>query len=200
MCGEAPMTSGPAAPGGDGKRAVRCACGLAFACPWELIGHFLAVWPPDADEPLDHTRHADVTLLAVKLAEGPTEAWDFIALSLDPRRYLRVAASIAMRAATGELAEWEELRYQAVREAYQASTYVTKNALGELQDRGIADNLGGRVTIAPRDWVQARDARHRRARIFALITAHVMSLEAEVSALKASAGRAGPAGEEPASE
>jgi hypothetical protein len=194
------MTSRPATPGSGGKCAVRCACGLAYAGPWELIGHFLAVWPPDAGEPLDGTRHADATPLAVKLAEGPTEAWDFIALSLDARKYLRVAASIAMRAATGELAEWEELGYQAVREVYQASTYVTRNALGELQDRGIADNLGGRVTIAPRDWVQARDARHRNARIFGLITAHVKNLEAEVSALKASSGRAGPAGEEAASK
>jgi hypothetical protein len=87
----------------DGEFAAKCACGLTFPNPWELVAHFLAVYSPNEDQPLDDETHADATSLATQLAEGPSGVWEFATWARSPRKYLRVAASIAARAATGEL-------------------------------------------------------------------------------------------------
>jgi hypothetical protein len=50
-----------------------------------------------------------VTSLAAKLAEGPTESWEFTTWVRGPRKHLGVAASIAMRSATGNLRAGAEI-------------------------------------------------------------------------------------------
>jgi hypothetical protein len=182
------MTSGRATPGSHGERTAECACGLAFPGPWELIAHFLAVYPPGEDQPLDDKTHADVTSLATKLAEGPSEAWEFGTWARDPRKYRRLAASIAMRIATGELKPWASISHQQVRDTYGVSAHAVSYAVGELKARGILGNYGGRLNAVPKEWIRVPNARERQARILDLITAHVMNLEAELSALKAHAG------------
>jgi hypothetical protein len=55
------MTSRKATSAGNGECLARCTCGLAFPGPWELTGHFLAVYPPDAGQPPGDIQHADAT-------------------------------------------------------------------------------------------------------------------------------------------
>ena len=177
------MTSRRAVPGSHRAHGrVRLRANLPR--PWELIAHFLAVYPPGEDQPLDDKAHADVTSLATKLAEGPSEAWDGT-WARDPRKYRRVAASIAMRIATGELKPWASLSHQQVRDTYGVSAHAVSYAVGESQDRGILGNFGGRLNAVPREWIRVPSARERQARILDLIAAHVISLEAELSTLKA---------------
>jgi hypothetical protein len=149
-----------------------------------LVAHLLAVYPPNEDEPLDDKTHADATSLAVQLAEGPSEAWEFAVWARSPRKYLRVAASIAARAATGELKPWISISHQQIRDTYGVSTYAVSYAIGELKARGILANFGGSLTIVPKDYARDRNARNREARILDLIVAHVMNLEAEVTGFK----------------
>jgi hypothetical protein len=178
------MANRSAIPNGGSRRVARCVCGLTFPGPWELIGHFLAVYPPNVDEPLDDVTHADVTRLATKLAEGPTEAWEFGTWARDPRKHLRVAASIAMRAATGDLGPWAEITHQQVRDTYGVSAYAVTRAMSDLRAAGIIGNYGGRNNVTSRDLIRKRNAHDRTGRILDLITIHVMNLEAELSALK----------------
>jgi hypothetical protein len=89
------MTNRQATRDNDGDHLARCACGLTSPGPWELTEHFLSIYPPNADRPPDDIPHADVTRLAVKLDEGPSEAWEAGTWARDPRRHLRVAASVA---------------------------------------------------------------------------------------------------------
>jgi hypothetical protein len=163
--------------------STECACGLAFPSPWELIGHFLAVYPPDADQPLDDIRHADVTRLTVKLDEGPSEVWEFVTRARDPRKHLRVAASIAMRSATGDLEPWAEITHKDVRDTYRVSAYAAREAIGELQATGILGHYGGRNNVEARDIIDGYNRTHRAARTLNLIIAHLTALEADVSAL-----------------
>jgi hypothetical protein len=158
---------------------------LAFPGPWGLIGHFLAVYPPDADQPVDDITHADTTPLSVKLAEGPSEAWKFGTWALDPRRHLRVAASIAMRSATGDLESWAEITHKDIRDAYRASGYVAREAIAELQATGIIGRYGGRNNVEGRDIINGYNKAHHTARTLDLIIDHLTALEADVSALTA---------------
>lgn len=190
------MTSRRATPSADGARGAECACGLAFADPWDLIGHFLAVYPPDADKPLDDTSHADVTSLAVKLSEGPTQAWEIGAWARDPKKHRRLAAAIARQAATGELEPWDEVRYRDVRETYRVSSYAVASALSELRARAIIGNYGGTNNVHPPDLIPDDPV----TRILNLLATHMTNLEAEVSALKARAGCSGLASWGPVNE
>lgn len=185
MSGEAWMTSRRAAPRRDGEHGAKCACGLTFPGPWELIAHFLAVYPPSEDQPLDDQTHTDATSLATQLAEGPSAAWEFGTWARSPRKHLRVAASIATRAATGELKPWTSISHQQIRDTYDVSTYAVSYAIGELKERGILANFGGDLTIVPKDYIRDLIARNREARIIDLIAVHVMNLEAKLAALKA---------------
>jgi hypothetical protein len=178
------MTSRRATPRRDGEHGAKCACGLTFPGPWELIAHFLAVYPPSEAQPLDDQTHADATSLATQLAEGPSGAWELGTWARSPRKHLRLAASIAMRCATGELKPWTSIGHQQIRDTYGVSTYAVSYAIGELKARGILANFGGDLTIVPKDYLRDRNARNREARILDLIAAHVMNLEAELSTLK----------------
>ena len=178
---------GQAASSAPGDGAV-CACGLMFPGPWDLVGHFLAVYPPHAGRPLDDARHADVSGLAAWLAEGPSEAWEFATRALDPRRHLRVAASIAMRSATGDLHPWATVTHQDIRGTYQVSEHVATSALAQLRAAGIIGYYGGRHNVMARDLVERQNASHREERILAVIAGNVMRLEAEVAALREKAG------------
>jgi hypothetical protein len=177
------MTSPQANRSTDNMPMAKCVCGLAFAGPWDMIAHFLAAYPPSADQPADDKTHADVTRLSVKLAEGPSEAWTVSVWARDPKKYFRVAASIAMRSATDDLRESEEIGHQWIRGTYQVSTYAARSAIQVLKDEGIVGNFGGSLNPVPRDWVRVRNSRQRAARILDLIAAHVMNLEAKVSVL-----------------
>jgi hypothetical protein len=160
------MTSRRATSGPDGERAAKCACGLTFPGPWELVAHFLVVYPPREDQPLDDETHADATSLSTQLAEGPSEAWEFATWARSPRKYLRVAASIAARAATGELKPWTSISHQQIRDTYGVSTYAVSYAVAELKARGILANFGGDLTIVPKGYIRDRNTRNRDARIF----------------------------------
>jgi DNA-binding transcriptional regulator YhcF (GntR family) len=179
------MTIHQATRGSDGDRQARCACGLAFPGPWELTGHFLAVYPPHADQPLDDIPHADVTRLAVKLDEGPSEAWEAGTWALDPRRHLRVAASVAMRSAAGDLKPWTQVTQRELAETYHVPAHVARNAIAELTAAGILGHYGGRNTVVARDIIRSHNKGHRTARILDLIALRIADLETEVAALKA---------------
>ena len=166
----------------DTACAAKCACGLSFPGPWELIGHFLDVYPPHADEPLDGIGHADTTPLAVKLAEGPSEGWEVTTWARDPRKFLRAAASIAMRSATGDLAPWARITQQDIRDAYGVSAHMARNALGELKAAGIIGHFGGHNNVMARDLVEHGNATHRTERVLNLIADHVARLEAAMPA------------------
>jgi hypothetical protein len=165
---------------------AKCACGLVFPGPWDMIAHFLAVYPPSADQPADDKTHADVTPLSVKLAEGPSEGWTISVWARDPKKYFRVAASIAMRSATDDLRESEEIGHQWIRGTYQVSTYAARSAIQILKEEGVVGNFGGSLNPVPRDWVSVRNSRQRAARILDLIAIHVMNLEIKFSTLSRS--------------
>jgi hypothetical protein len=183
-----------ATPGGD--ELARCSCGLAFPGPWDLIGHFLAVYPPDADQPLDAIRHADATRLAVKLAEGPSEAWETGTWARDARRHLRVAAAVAMRSATADLKPWTRVTQRELADTYRVPTSVARNAIAELTTAGILGHYEGGTSVVARDIIRDHDRTRRLARILGLVALHVADLEATVAALTAGApqhgGRARP--------
>jgi hypothetical protein len=170
---------------GDDSYRARCTCGLALPRPWDLIGHFLAVYPPHARQPLDNIRHADVTRLAVKLREGPTEVWEAGTWARDPRKHLRVAAAIAMGSATGNLEPWATITQRQVAETYHVSVRVARNAIAELTAAGILGHFGRYNNVMSRDIVQGRNRTHRAARVLSLTAARVADLEAELTALKA---------------
>jgi hypothetical protein len=163
---------------------ARCSCGLAFPGPWNLTGHFLDIYPPHADQPPGDIRHADATRLAVKLAEGPSEAWEAGTWARDPRRHLRVAAAIAMRSATGDLKPWARVTQRELAEAYRVPASVARNAIAELIAAGILGHYGGGTTVIARDIVRSHDRTGRMARILDLVALHIAGLEAEVAALK----------------
>jgi ribosomal protein S25 len=181
------MTNHPATRNSDGDHLARCACGLTFPDPWGLTGHFLAVYPPHADQQLDDIPHADVTRLAVKLDEGPSEAWEAGTWARDPRRHLRVAASVAMRSATGDLKPWTHVTQRELVQTYRVATRVARNAIAELTAAGILGHYGGRNTIVARDIIRGQNKGHRTARILDLIALRIADLETEVAALKAEA-------------
>jgi hypothetical protein len=156
------------------------------------VGHFLAVYPPHVGRPLDDARHVDVSGLATWLTEGPSEAWEFGTRALDPRKHLRVAASIAMRSATGDLRPWGRVTQRDIRDTYHVSADVARNALGELRAAGIIGHHGDHDNVMARDLVERQNASHRPARILALVADHVIRLEAEVSVLRE---RASPEGQ-----
>jgi hypothetical protein len=162
----------------------RCACGLAFPRSWDLIGHFLAVYPPHVGRPLDDLRHADVTRLAVKLGEAQTEVWEIGTWARDPRKHLRVAASIAMRSATGDLKPWATVTQRDLAQTYQVSARVARTAITELTAAGILGHFGGRCNVMARDLVERRNAAHHAERVLRLIASHVTRLEAAVSQLE----------------
>jgi len=164
-----------------------CSCGLTFPSPWDLIGHFLTVYPPHVNQSLDNVRHADATRLAVKLDEGPSEVWEVATWARDPRRHLRVAASIAMRSATGDLKPWAEVTPRKLTETYHVSACVARNAIAELKAADILGHYGGRNNVVARDIVHNRNKTHRGARILDLVALHVPDLEAEIAVLKAEA-------------
>jgi hypothetical protein len=128
-------------PGSDDL--ARCPCGLAFPGPWNLTGHFLDAYPPHADRPPDDIRHADTTRLAVKLAEGPSEAWEAGTWARDARRHLRVATAIAMRSATGDLKPLAGVTQRDLAQAYRVPASVARNAIAELTAAGILSHLLG---------------------------------------------------------
>jgi hypothetical protein len=148
-----------------------------------MIAHFLAVYPPRADQPADDKPHTDVTSLAAKLAEGPSEAWEFSAWAHDSKKYLRVAASIAMRSATGDLRAWEKVDTQQIQDHYRVTKYAARSAIQQLKAAGIVRNCGGEIDVCPRDWTAPTNAHRREPRILNLIVTHVMRLETEISAL-----------------
>jgi DNA-binding transcriptional regulator YhcF (GntR family) len=162
----------------------RCACGLVVRRSWDLVGHFLAVYPPHASQPLDDFRHADVTRLSVKLNQGPTEVWEIGTWARDPRKHLRVAAAIAMRSATGDLKPGATVTQRGLAQTYHVSTAVAGNAIAELIAAGILGRFGGRCNVVPRDLVERRNAAHRAERVLQLIASHVTRLEAVVSQLE----------------
>jgi hypothetical protein len=172
-----------AAPGHDDL--ARCSCGLAFPGPWNLAGHFLDVYPPHADRPPGGIRHADATRLAVKLAEGPSEAWEAGTWARDARRHLRVAAAIAMRSATGDLKPWARVTQRDLAEAYHVPASVARNAIAELTAAGILGHYGGGTTVIARDIVRSHDGVRRAARILDLVALHIADLEGEVATLDA---------------
>ena len=186
--GKAPSDSGDLA---------RCSCGLGFPGPWELTGHFLAVYPPHADQPADATRHADATRLAVKLAEGPSEAWQAGAWARDPARHLRVAAAIALRSATGDLKPWARVTQRDLAEAYQVPAGVARDAIAALTAAGILGHYGGGTTVVARDIIRGHDRVRRTARIIELVALHIADLEAEMAALNAETRKAGTRGTAP---
>jgi hypothetical protein len=178
------MSNHPATSADDTACVAKCACGLSFPGPWELIAHFLDAYPPRADKPLDDIRHTDATPLAVKLAEGPSEAWEFAPWARDPRKFYRAAASIAMRAATGDLAPWARVTQQYIRDTCGVSAYMARNALGELRGAGIIGYFGSSNNVMARDLVEHGNATHRTERVLNLIVDHVVRLEATLAACR----------------
>jgi ribosomal protein S25 len=178
-----PRGGDPRKAAADGDDLARCSCGLAFPGPWNLTGHFLAVYPPHADKPLDVIRNADATRLAVKLAEGPSEAWEAGTWARDARRHLRVAAAIAMRSATGDLKPWARITQRDLAQAYHVPTSVARSAIAELTAAGILGHYGGGTTVIARDIIRSHDRVRRTARILDLVALHIADLEAEIIAL-----------------
>jgi hypothetical protein len=169
---------------GDSACVAKCACGLSFPGPWELIGHFLDAYPPRADRPLDDIHHADATSLSVQLAEGPSEAWEVATWACDGRKFFRVAASIAMRSATGDLRPWAKITQRGIRDTYDVSAPIARNALGELRAAGIVGYFGSCDSVMARDLVEHGNATHRTARVLNLIADHVTRLEATLAACR----------------
>ena len=182
------MTGQP--PHRDRDYRPRCACGLVVRRSWDLVGHFLAVYPPHASQPLDDFRHADVTRLSVKLSEGPTEVWEIGTWARDPRKHMRVAASIAMRSATGDLEPWATVTQRDLAQGYRVPARVARNAIAELMAAGILGRFGEGCNVMDRDLVERRNAALRAERILGLVTHHVTMLEAVVS----QRGASGPVG------
>jgi hypothetical protein len=174
----------PAAPRDDASYRPRCACGLVLRRSWDLIGHFLAVYPPHAGQPLDDIRHADVTRLSVKLSEGPTEVWEIGTWARDPRKHMRVAAAVAMRSATGDLKPGATVSQRGLAETYHVSAAVARNSIAQLTAAGILGRFGRSCNVLGRDLVERRNAARRPERILGLIASHVIRLEAVMSQLE----------------
>jgi hypothetical protein len=164
---------------------ARCACGLAFPGPWQLVSHLLATYPPHADQPLDDTPHGDATSLTAKLAEGPTEAWDATTWARSTRKHLRVAASIAHRSATAGLQPFQQLTQHDVHHEYQVTVYVARKAIAQLKAIDVLHQYGIYTNVNARYLVDRTNAAHRAQRALHLIATHVTSLEAKLSTLEA---------------
>jgi hypothetical protein len=160
------------------RRAAECACGQGFTRPWELVGHLLAIYPPYANEQLDDKTHGDRTVLSVKLAEGPTEIWDMAAWACSPSKGQRVAASIAMKSAVGELSPGEQIGRYETHQTYRVSTYAAGTAISRLRAIGILGRYGSFTNVNPRYLVERKNANQRAERILHLVAIHVTNLEA----------------------
>ena len=188
-CGAPSMTSQRTVPGASAKRMAQCACGLAFPDPWDLVAHFLTVYPPSADQPAHGKQHADVTRLAVKLDQGATGAWEVGTWATSDRRAFRVAAAITYRAKTGDLAGWQEIRRKEIRDTYQVSMHVAAAAVEILKDWRIAGNYGGRVNLTADGIDETLAASYPAGQMLYLIASHVAMLEDRMSGLIAELAR-----------
>jgi hypothetical protein len=164
---------------------ARCACGLACPGPWELTSHLLATYPPSARQPLDGTPHGDATPLTTQLAEGPTEAWDAVTWTRSPRKHLRVAASIAHRAATGDLQPFQQITQHQVHDEYHVTIHTARAAISQLRAVDILHQYGIYTNVQARYLVDHANAAHRTQRALRLITTHVTSLEARMTIFQA---------------
>jgi hypothetical protein len=160
-----------------------CACGVAYPGPWELVAHFMKVYPPYADKSIDGKWHADTTRLAVKLATGKPGAWEVVTWACDNRRDLRVAASIAHRAKTGDLRQYRGILRKDIRDTYQVSTHVAGAALLILKDRDIVSKLGQHYNLTCGNVEAALTAKSSTGIMLDLIARHVASLEARLPTL-----------------
>jgi hypothetical protein len=179
------MTSPQPAGTRQARHPARCACNLAFPGPWELVSHLLATYPPDAQQPLDDTTHGDATPLTAQLAEGPTEAWDAVTWARSPRNHLRVAASIAHRAATGDLQPFHQITQHQVHDEYQVTVHVARKAIAQLKAVDILHQYGIYTNVQARYLVDRANEAHRAQRALRLITTHVTSLETKMYTLEA---------------
>jgi hypothetical protein len=176
--------SKPPGRGSSAAHRPECACGLTFKGPWELTGHFLAVYPPHARQPLDGGQHADATRLVVKLNIGSTGAWEVVTWASDQRIDLRVAASIAHRVKTGDLKRFDTILRQDIGEACQVSLHVVGNAIGILKDFGVLRRFGGLNNVVCDDIDEAIGGSFSFGQLLHTIARHVAVLEDEVTALR----------------
>jgi DNA-binding transcriptional regulator YhcF (GntR family) len=97
---------------------------------------------------------------------------------------MRVAATIAMRSATGDLKPGATVTQRDLAHSYHVSARVAANAIAELTAAGILGRFGGRYNVMGRDQVERKNAAHRPERVLQLIASHVARLEAVVSQLE----------------
>lgn len=122
------------------------------------------------------------------MAQLGSEAWEAATWARDSRRYLRVAAAIAMRSATGELKPWARVTQRELAEVYRVPASVAREAISELTEAGILGYYGGGTTVIARDIVHSHDRTRRTARILDLVALHIAGLETEIITLKTNAG------------
>lgn len=154
-----------------------CACGMAFPCPWDLVGHLLEMSPPSARQPRDGDQHANATRLSVKLGTAPGGAWEVVTWATDQRSALRVAASIAYRVKTGDLKRFDTMIRQDIRDTYQLVAAVARRALLGPATMNVT-GCGIRFCV-----VQLRAARwrSRMARLSVKLAAALPSMPAQTS-------------------
>jgi hypothetical protein len=160
-----------------------CACGVAYPGPWELAAHFMKVYPPHADKSIDGKCHADRTRLDVKLAKGTPGAWEVVTWACDSRRDLRVAASIAHRAKTGDLRRYRDILRKDIRDTYQVSMYSADAALLILSDRDVVSKFGARYSLICGNVEATLTASSSSGIMLDLIARHVAALEGQLSIL-----------------